>query len=122
VVWRWLWGHGSAGELAGERLLGVLSSDYVPASALHGAFLLHVRHGWALADAIASVTSTPAERVGLDDRGEIAPGRLAGLVRVRLAGDPPIVTAGVGEGRPAASGGRGPLPRRREEPADRSVE
>src|SRR5262249_45787358 len=108
VVWRWLWGHGSAGELAGERLLGVLSSDYVPASALHGAFLLHVRHGWALADAIASVTSTPAERVGLDDRGEIAPGRLAGLVRVRAAGGLPIVPPVWREGRRVAGGGPWP--------------
>ena len=95
-------GNVSAGELAGERLLGVLSSDYVPASALHGAFLLHVRHGWALADAIASVTATPAERVGLDDRGEIAPGQLADLVCVRLAGDLPIVTAVWREGRRVA--------------------
>jgi alpha-D-ribose 1-methylphosphonate 5-triphosphate diphosphatase len=80
-------------ELAAERLLDVLSSDYVPASALHGAFLLHGRHGWTLPDAIACVTATPAERVGLDDRGEIAPGRLADLVRVRLVGDLPLVVA-----------------------------
>jgi alpha-D-ribose 1-methylphosphonate 5-triphosphate diphosphatase len=86
-------GNVSAGELAAERLLDILSSDYVPASALHGAFLLHSRHGWTLPDAIACVTATPAERVGLDDRGEIAPGRLADLVRVRLVGDLPLVVA-----------------------------
>ncbi len=86
-------GNVSARELAAERLLDILSSDYVPASALHGAFLLHGRHGWALPDAIACVTATPAERVGLDDRGEIAPGRLADLVRVRLVGDLPLVVA-----------------------------
>jgi len=95
-------GNVSAGELAAERLLDVLSSDYVPASALHGAFLLHVRHGWALPDAIACVTATPAERVGLDDRGEIAPGRIADLVRVRLVGDLPIVVAVWREGRRVA--------------------
>ena len=86
-------GNVSAGELAAERLLDVLSSDYVPASALHGAFLLHGRHGWTLPEAIACVTATPAERVGLDDRGEIAPGRNADLVRVRLAGELPLVIA-----------------------------
>ncbi len=86
-------GNVSAGELAAERLLDILSSDYVPASALHGAFLLHGRHGWTLPDAIACVTATPAERVGLDDRGEITPGRLADLVRVRLVGDLPLVVA-----------------------------
>ncbi|MGH7303936.1 MAG: alpha-D-ribose 1-methylphosphonate 5-triphosphate diphosphatase [Candidatus Rokuibacteriota bacterium] len=86
-------GNVSAAELAAERLLDVLSSDYVPASALHGAFLLHGRRGWSLPDAIACVTATPAERVGLDDRGEIAPGRNADLVRVRLAGELPLVIA-----------------------------
>lgn len=95
-------GNVSVGELADERLLDVLSSDYVPASALHGAFLLHGRHHWALPDAIACVTATPAERVGLDDRGQIAPGRLADLVRVRLVDDLPIVTAVWREGRRAA--------------------
>ena len=95
-------GNVSVGELAAERLLDVLSSDYVPASALHGAFLLHCRHGWSLPDAIACVTATPAERVGLDDRGEIAPGRIADLVRVRLVDDLPLVVAVWREGRRVA--------------------
>jgi alpha-D-ribose 1-methylphosphonate 5-triphosphate diphosphatase len=95
-------GNVSVGELAAKRLLDVLSSDYVPASALHGAFLLHGRHGWALPDAIACVTATPAERVGLDDRGEIAPGRIADLVRVRLVDDLPLVVAVWREGRRVA--------------------
>jgi alpha-D-ribose 1-methylphosphonate 5-triphosphate diphosphatase len=86
-------GNIPAADLAAEGLLDILSSDYVPASALHGAFLLHRRHGWALPDAIACVTATPAERIGLDDRGEIAPGRRADLVRVRLVDDLPIVVA-----------------------------
>jgi alpha-D-ribose 1-methylphosphonate 5-triphosphate diphosphatase len=92
-------GNVGAGELAAEGLLDILSSDYVPASALHGAFLLHCRHGHALPDAIACVTATPAERVGLDDRGEIAPGRLADLVRVRLVGDLPLVISVWREGQ-----------------------
>jgi alpha-D-ribose 1-methylphosphonate 5-triphosphate diphosphatase len=92
-------GNISAAELAAERLLDILSSDYVPASALHGAFLLHRRHDWALSDAIACVTSTPAERIGLDDRGEIAPGRRADLVRVRLVDDLPLVVAVWRDGR-----------------------
>jgi alpha-D-ribose 1-methylphosphonate 5-triphosphate diphosphatase len=86
-------GNVSAAELAAEHLLDVLSSDYVPASALHGAFLLHCGHGWTLPDALACVTATPAERVGLDDRGEVAPGRIADLVRVRLVGELPLVVA-----------------------------
>jgi alpha-D-ribose 1-methylphosphonate 5-triphosphate diphosphatase len=86
-------GNVSVGDLATAGLLDILSSDYVPASALHGAFLLHQRHEWTLPDAIACVTSTPAERVGLDDRGEIAPGRCADLLRVRVVDDLPLVVA-----------------------------
>jgi len=95
-------GNVSVAELATTGLLDILSSDYVPASALHGAFLLHQRHGLSLPDAIACVTSTPAERVGLDDRGEIAPGRCADLVRVRVVDDLPLVVAVWRDGRRVA--------------------
>jgi alpha-D-ribose 1-methylphosphonate 5-triphosphate diphosphatase len=80
-------GNVTAAELAERGWLDVLSSDYVPASVLHGAFLLHVRHRMSLPRAIATVSATPARRVGLDDRGVIAPGKRADLVRVRVAGD-----------------------------------
>jgi alpha-D-ribose 1-methylphosphonate 5-triphosphate diphosphatase len=39
------------------------------------------------------VSLTPAERVGLDDRGEIAPGKRADLVRARSVGDVAVVGA-----------------------------
>jgi alpha-D-ribose 1-methylphosphonate 5-triphosphate diphosphatase len=84
-------GNVAAAELAAAGLLDILSSDYVPSSALHGALLLHCRYGLTLSDAIACVTATPAERVGLDDRGEIAPGRRGDLVRVRLVGELPLI-------------------------------
>ena len=80
-------GNVPAAELAERGWLDVLSSDYVPASVLHGAFLLHLRHGLTLPRAIATVSSTPARRVGLDDRGAIAPGQRADLVRVRVVDD-----------------------------------
>lgn len=95
-------GNVQAADLAAAGLLDILSSDYVPTSSLHGAFLLHRRLGWALPDAIACLTSTPAERIGLDDRGEIAPGRRADLVRVRLVGDLPLVVAVWRDGRRVA--------------------
>jgi alpha-D-ribose 1-methylphosphonate 5-triphosphate diphosphatase len=95
-------GNVQAADLASAGMLDILSSDYVPASSLHGAFLLHRRLDWALPDAIACVTSTPAERIGLDDRGEIAPGRCADLVRVRLVGDLPLVVAVWRDGRRVA--------------------
>lgn len=84
-------GNVSATELAGEGLVDVLSSDYVLASALYGAFALHVRHGVSLARAIGAVTRAPAASAGLEDRGELTPGRRADLVRVRLAGEVPLV-------------------------------
>jgi alpha-D-ribose 1-methylphosphonate 5-triphosphate diphosphatase len=76
-----------AAELAARGWLDVLSSDYVPASVLHGAFLLHLQHGMTLPRAIATVSATPARRVGLEDRGAVTPGRRADLVRVRVHGD-----------------------------------
>ena len=86
-------GNVAVADLAGEGLVDILSSDYVPASALHGAYRLHRAHGLSLPEAIAAVSATPAARVGLHDRGFIAPGRRADLLRVRLAGDLPIVRA-----------------------------
>jgi alpha-D-ribose 1-methylphosphonate 5-triphosphate diphosphatase len=84
-------GNVSAAELASRDLLDILSSDYVPAAALHGAWLLHARHGVPLHEAVGTVTAVPAERVGLEDRGEIAPGRRADLVRAALLDEMPVV-------------------------------
>lgn len=84
-------GNIAAAELAAHGLLDIVSSDYVPSSIWHAAFLLHHRHGIRLPEAIATVTETPARRVGFDDRGEIAPGLLADLVRVRVVQDVPLV-------------------------------
>lgn len=86
-------GNVAAAELAHEGLLDILSSDYVPASLLHAAALLHTELAWSLPAAIATVTATPAERAGLDDRGELAPGHRADLVRVRLVDGLPVVRA-----------------------------
>ncbi|HZP39732.1 MAG TPA: alpha-D-ribose 1-methylphosphonate 5-triphosphate diphosphatase [Methylomirabilota bacterium] len=88
-------GNVPAADLAARGWLDVLSSDYVPASVLHGAFLLHTRHGLALAEAVATVSATPARRVGLDDRGALLPGRRADLVRVRVVAGDLVVVRGV---------------------------
>jgi alpha-D-ribose 1-methylphosphonate 5-triphosphate diphosphatase len=53
----------------------------------------------ALPAAIRMVSKTPAEAVGLRDRGEIAVGKRADLIRVRVVGDVPAV-------RSVWSGGR----------------
>jgi alpha-D-ribose 1-methylphosphonate 5-triphosphate diphosphatase len=85
-------GNVSAETLAREGVLDILSSDYVPGSLLMAAFDLPRRvPRITLADAIATVTRNPAKAAGLADRGEIAPGKRADLVRVHLSGDMPVV-------------------------------
>jgi alpha-D-ribose 1-methylphosphonate 5-triphosphate diphosphatase len=85
-------GNVATAELARAGVLDVLSSDYVPASLLMAA--LHLPQavpGIALPAAMLTVTKTPAEAVGLDDRGEIAVGKRADLVRLRVAEAVPVV-------------------------------
>lgn len=85
-------GNVSAEALARAGLLDILSSDYVPSSLLWSAFDLNRRvPSIDLPRAVRMVTKTPAEVAGLTDRGEIAQGRRADLVRVTLAGDMPVV-------------------------------
>lgn len=87
-------GNVATAELAELGLLDVLSSDYVPASLLMAALLLPERVPRIdLAAAVRTVSKTPAEAVGLDDRGEIAPGKRADLIRVRVVGNVPMVRA-----------------------------
>ncbi|MDK1378140.1 alpha-D-ribose 1-methylphosphonate 5-triphosphate diphosphatase [Sinorhizobium sp. 6-117] len=85
-------GNLSASECARASLLDVLASDYIPASLLHAAFLLNGETiGWTLPQAVATVTSSPAACVGLDDRGEIVLGKRADLLRVRLHNRLPVI-------------------------------
>jgi alpha-D-ribose 1-methylphosphonate 5-triphosphate diphosphatase len=85
-------GNVAAVELARHGLLDMLSSDYVPAALLLAAFRLPALvPGLSLARAVATVTANPARAVGLLDRGELAVGRRADLVRVHLAGEQPVV-------------------------------
>ena len=92
-------GNMSALELARARLLDGLSSDYVPASLLHAAFILRDNAGWSLPEAVAAVSTAPARMAGLADRGEIAPGKRADFVRVRERGGVPVVIAAWREGQ-----------------------
>jgi alpha-D-ribose 1-methylphosphonate 5-triphosphate diphosphatase len=86
-------GNVSAMALARAGLLDILSSDYVPASLLHAAFLMAAEGAMTLPEAVACVTRTPARAIGLDDRGEIARGLRADLVRVAEAAAAPVVRA-----------------------------
>lgn len=85
-------GNVSAMDLGRAGVLDILSSDYVPSSMVQAVFRL-----WqdgaseSLPDAVAKVSKTPAEVAGLDDRGEIAVGKRADLVRVTANDDTPVV-------------------------------
>ncbi|MDO8411574.1 MAG: alpha-D-ribose 1-methylphosphonate 5-triphosphate diphosphatase [Phenylobacterium sp.] len=96
-------GNVPAAELAQADLLDAFASDYVPRSLVECAFAMtREPFGWSLAQAVALVTRGPARAVGLEDRGEVAPGRRADLLRVRLAGDLPLVRGVWTQGRRAA--------------------
>lgn len=76
-------GNISASDLVAAGLLDILSSDYVPFALLQAVFVLPRRlPEVSLPQAIATVTKNPAEAAGLVDRGEIAIGKRADLVRV----------------------------------------
>ncbi|HKQ30783.1 MAG TPA: amidohydrolase family protein, partial [Burkholderiales bacterium] len=92
-------GNVSALELAQAGLLNGFSSDYVPASMLHAAFLLREKAGWMLPAAIATVSANPAQMVGLADRGELAPGKRADFLRVRENQGVPVVIGAWRAGR-----------------------
>ncbi|MGB5902604.1 MAG: alpha-D-ribose 1-methylphosphonate 5-triphosphate diphosphatase [Xanthobacteraceae bacterium] len=99
-------GNISARTLAEEGVLDVLSSDYVPLSLIHAPFVLAADEssGITLPRAIRMVSATPARAVGLDDRGRIANGLRADLVRVRVRNDRsvPIVKSVWREGQRVA--------------------
>jgi alpha-D-ribose 1-methylphosphonate 5-triphosphate diphosphatase len=85
-------GNVATAELARAGVLDVLSSDYVPASMLMAA--VHLPHAvptMSLPAAVRTVTKTAAEAVGLTDRGEIAAGKRADLIRVHIAKGIPVV-------------------------------
>lgn len=85
-------GNVAALDLARAGCLDVLSSDYVPGALIQAAFQLPGLAGnISLPEAIRMVSATPARAAHLLDRGEIAPGKRADLVRVRLHGDMPVV-------------------------------
>lgn len=92
-------GNACATELAHAGLLDALSSDYVPASLMHAAFMLVERAGYGVPAAVATVSANPASMARLHDRGDIAPGKRADFSRVRLAGRNPSVLATWRSGR-----------------------
>src|SRR5260221_445534 len=96
-------GNIAAVDLAREGLLDILSSDYIPSSLLMAALQLPQRvPAIDLAAAVRTVTKTPAEAVGLADRGEIAGGKRAHPIRVNVARETPGVRSVWREGHRVA--------------------
>jgi alpha-D-ribose 1-methylphosphonate 5-triphosphate diphosphatase len=93
-------GNVSARALAEADLLDILSSDYIPFSMLQSAFsLADGVEGISLSKAIQMVTKRPAEAAGFHDRGEIAIGKRADLVHLRIEDGIPIVLTVWRQGR-----------------------
>ena len=96
-------GNIAAVDLAREGLLDILSSDYIPSSLLMAALQLpRLVSDIDLASAVCTVSKAPAEAVGLNDRGEIAVGKRADLIRVHVARDIPVVRSVWREGHRVA--------------------
>lgn len=93
-------GNISASDLVAAGLLDILSSDYVPFALLQAAFLMPKRiEGVSLPQSLATVSSNPARAARLHDRGEIAVGKRADIVRVSEQGTLPIVRSVWREGQ-----------------------
>lgn len=67
-----------------------IASGSTPMRMLRAAFELWRHHDCGLQDAIGSVSSLPAQIAGLSDRGSLAVGLRADMVRVRVVGHTPV--------------------------------
>ena len=85
-------GNISARALADAGVLDILSSDYIPFSLMQAVFALtRGENAISLPQAVRLVSASPAKAAGLDDRGEIAAGKRADLVRVEMVDEHPVV-------------------------------
>ena len=83
-------GNVAVAELLVEGLVDALASDYVPASLIEAAFAA-ARLGLPLPTAVRLISDAPARMIGLQDRGRLAAGLRADLVRVRVHEGSPVV-------------------------------
>jgi alpha-D-ribose 1-methylphosphonate 5-triphosphate diphosphatase len=84
-------GNVAAADLLRAGAVDAFASDYVPASLLEAAIMATSIGAITLPQAIALITDRPARMAGLIDRGRIAVGLSADLVRLRLHEGMPIV-------------------------------
>ena len=84
-------GNVSAAYLVGAAAVDAFASDYVPASLVEAAFRCVADGALNLPAAITLIADRPARMVQLHDRGRIAEGLRADLVRVRVHDGLPVV-------------------------------
>lgn len=85
-------GNVPAARIIEMGLLDGFASDYVPRSLIECAFALAAEpFSWPIEKAVSGVTSVPARAAGLTDRGALAQGLRADVVRVRLVEGRPLV-------------------------------
>lgn len=85
-----------AEEMVRAALCTILASDYYYPALTLAPFILARNGSAAFADAWRLVSRAPAAALGLDDRGEIAPGRRADLVLIEEGPQPRVVATIVG--------------------------
>lgn len=86
-------GNVAATDLLALGFLHILSSDYVPASPLQAVVRLAATGALTVEQGVRLTSTNPARAVGLTDRGQIAPGLRADLVRVHVHPIPVGVSA-----------------------------
>ena len=84
-------GNVAAADLVREGVADALASDYVPGAMVEAAWRCAAETEVSLPEAVAMVTDVPARMARLDDRGRIAPGLRADLVRLRPHDGLPVV-------------------------------
>jgi alpha-D-ribose 1-methylphosphonate 5-triphosphate diphosphatase len=84
-------GNVAACDLVRADAVNAFASDYVPASLVEAAFICADSFGLGLPAAIALIAEHPARIAGLPDRGRLAVGLRADLVRIRLHEKLPVV-------------------------------
>ncbi|MFC3125832.1 alpha-D-ribose 1-methylphosphonate 5-triphosphate diphosphatase [Pseudoroseomonas globiformis] len=82
-------GNVAVSDLVRERLVDSFASDYVPASLLEAAW--RVAPAIGLASSVRAITASPADVLGMRDRGRLLPGQRADLVLVRVLDTMPVV-------------------------------
>ena len=83
-------GNVAVRDLVARGLVDAFASDYVPPALLEAAWKAWREHDVPLPRAVAMITARPARMAGFEDRGRLAPGLRADVVRVGAFGGTPV--------------------------------